>query len=413
MTSPETACNVPARQAATRVISGCCRILLCCFSVSGNAEILGYAGLQTRWFPDTALEPQQKDTAYSMVVAPEWYQRFNNNDDSVNVKLFYRHDSADDKRSHGDIREAYWQHVGQDYEFSLGINKLFWGVTESQHLVDIVNQTDLVEAPDGEEKLGQTMAHLALLQDWGVVDIILLPGFRERSFAGENGRLRSIPLTIEDGRFDSGAGDKHSDAALRWSHYLGDVSLGISSFWGTSREPLLEVATNNGNVVLQPFYPQIFQNGLTAQYIVGDWIWKLETIYREYLGDTQGIDFFASTSGVEKAIVGIWNNWDLGVLAEYSQDSRGNEATSLYQNDLFIGGRLSFNDIAGSEILAGVVQDLSKAGSQLAFVEASTRLGSSTRLSLEFYYFSAEDNSAPLFLLRRDSFVELAIDYYF
>ena len=77
----------------------------------------------------------------------------------------------------------------------VGIRKEFWGVTEFQHLVDVINQTDGVEDFDGEDKLGQQMVNLSLVNDWGIVDLFLLPGFRERTYAGEEGRLRG-PLVV-------------------------------------------------------------------------------------------------------------------------------------------------------------------------------------------------------------------------
>ena len=45
----------------------------------------------------------------------------------------------------------------------LGLRKVYWGVTESQHLVDVINQTEGVENLDGEDKLGQPMLNLALI----------------------------------------------------------------------------------------------------------------------------------------------------------------------------------------------------------------------------------------------------------
>jgi len=47
----------------------------------------------------------------------------------------------------------------------VGINSVFWRVVESNHLVDILNQTDLIEDIDGEEKLGQPMISLSTQQD--------------------------------------------------------------------------------------------------------------------------------------------------------------------------------------------------------------------------------------------------------
>jgi glycosyltransferase involved in cell wall biosynthesis len=43
----------------------------------------------------------------------------------------------------------------------------------------VINQTDLVENSDGEDKLGQAMINLSVYQDWGAVDIFVLPSLNE------------------------------------------------------------------------------------------------------------------------------------------------------------------------------------------------------------------------------------------
>ena len=102
--------------------------------------------------------------------------------------LFGRVDQHDRNRTHGDIREAFFELFFDEWTLGFGIHKVFWGVTESRHLVDIINQTDLVENTDGEDKLGQPMLNLALIGDYGTVDLFVLPYFRERTFAGADGR---------------------------------------------------------------------------------------------------------------------------------------------------------------------------------------------------------------------------------
>ena len=47
----------------------------------------------------------------------------------------------------------------------------FWGVTETAHRVDILNQTDQVESFDGEDKLGQPMVNFSWSKDWGTLDL--------------------------------------------------------------------------------------------------------------------------------------------------------------------------------------------------------------------------------------------------
>ena len=65
-----------------------------------------------------------------------------------------------------DIRELNYLLFGETWEVRLGVDKVFWGTTEFVHLVDIVNQTDLVEDVDGEDKLGQPTVNLSVPSDW-------------------------------------------------------------------------------------------------------------------------------------------------------------------------------------------------------------------------------------------------------
>ena len=383
------------------------------YSLSVAAEAAGYIGVQAREFFESPADPAQGSENYSLVISPEWYQSFNDNNDSLNLKLFYRYDSLDSERSHADLREFFWLHVGNDWELTLGVNKVYWGVTESQHLVDIINQTDTVEAVDGEEKLGQSMVHLALIKDYGVFDFFVLPGFRSRTFPGEEGRLRSQPITVaEQDHYQSDKGDDHIDYAMRWSSYYGNWSVGLSWFHGTNRDPILRSVVDNSGTVLEPYYTQIDQLGLDLQYNVGDWIWKLEAIYRQGDDPLQD-DFIASTTGFEYTLVGFHRSWDLGLLMEYSHDSRSSQSAGLLQNDMLAGGRLSFNDASSSELLFGVVQDLDANASWSAFVELSTRVGDATRVLLEVYSFSSDEPDKPLYSLRRDSYLDLSLEYYF
>jgi hypothetical protein len=73
---------------------------------------------------------------------------------------FFRVDQRDSNRTHFDLRELNWLAVIGALEFLLGVSKVFWGVTEFVHLVDIVKPGRRGENIDGEEKLGQPMAKL-------------------------------------------------------------------------------------------------------------------------------------------------------------------------------------------------------------------------------------------------------------
>jgi hypothetical protein len=393
-------------------------IALCCWVVSLTSKALadtqynGTAAFEQRYFLQDPLYPQQTRDSASVFFAPELYTSFNDGQDSVLFRGFYRFDQRDSERSHGDIREFIWSHVGEDWEIKAGIGKVFWGQTESLHLVDIINQTDSIEAIDGEDKLGQPMVALSFFKEWGNFTLFALPYFRERTFAGEDGRLRGpIPVSGEDALFESEDKNSSRDWAARWQKSIGDWELGLSYFDGTSRDPdFVTTLSEQGEVKVTPYYAQIRQVGLDVLTIIDAWIIKFEAIQRSSL--TQ--DYWAMVGGFEYTSVGILDTvYDIGWLMEYQYDDRQELATSVAQNDLMFGARWVLNDVDGSEMLVGVVQDLDYSAVRSAFIEASSRINDHWKWRLDAWFFSSDEAQEPSYLLRRDDYVQFSLEYYF
>ncbi|WP_435685265.1 hypothetical protein [Sedimenticola selenatireducens] len=381
-------------------------------AAENRLETSGKAGLELRLFPHSPQFAEQYDTSnLSGFFEPQFFYTWNDDADYVKFIPYLRWDQHDRERSHGDIRQLSWSHIGDDWELHSGINKVFWGVTEFQHLVDTINQTDGVEDIDGEDKLGQPMIHLSLARSWGILDLFALPGFRERTFAGTDGRLRSgLVVDTSQAAYESAAGDTHLDLAARWSRTLGDYDIGLHWFRGTNREPLLLPGTDGGgNPVLTPYYEQINQLGMDLQATLDDWLWKLEMRWR----DGQRDSFWALQGGFEYTLYGIADSdTDLGLLLEYGWDERGTRSTSLAQNDLFFGARIALNDAESSELLAGIGYDLDYHSHSLQ-IEASSRIGSGWKASLDLRLFSGNELNDPLSALRRDDHLQLTLERYF
>ncbi|MEJ2692546.1 MAG: hypothetical protein P8166_05645 [Candidatus Thiodiazotropha sp.] len=376
-----------------------------------GAEWSGYLEGQVRYFTQTASDGDQSDGTLSLATQPEYFRRWDEGKQSLLFVPFARLDSQDEERSHVDIRELIWIYAGDGFETRVGIGKVFWGVTEALHLVDIVNQTDLLENPDGEQKLGQPMIKLSLERDWGFLDFYLLPGFRKRTFPGEKGRLRTHPRIDSDlAGYASKREHRHIDLALRWSHYIGDWDFALSHFNGTGRDPLfIPRLTDAGQPVLAPYYELIRQTGLDLQATKGEWLWKLEAIHR----NADSGSYNAATGGFEYTRVGILDSvMDLGLLVEYLYDDRDERATTPFENDLFLGVRLSANDIAGSELLAGVIRDLDGSASMFN-LEASKRIGNSWKASLQARLWINIPEEDPLFFYRQDDYLEFNLARYF
>ncbi|WP_242131494.1 hypothetical protein [Aestuariivivens marinum] len=348
---------------------------------------------QTRYYPSLALKPK-----YTIDL--------NGGGNSINIEGFVRVD-RDDERTHFDFREFYFHKVKGNWELSIGLKKVFWGVTESNHLVDVINQTDAIESFDGEEKLGQPMVQFSIYTNLGTFDLFYLPYHRKRTLPGAKGRFRyPVIIKTDDVLYESSVKEWHQDVSLRYGNSFNSVDLGLSYFYGTGREPLVQFNAQG----VAALYPIIHQVGLDLQITNNTFLWKLESIYR-----SSGLQkFLALTAGFEYTISNIKSSGiDIGLILEYLYDERGDLAFSALQNDLFFGSRIAFNDVQDTSILLGIITDLEKS-SKIIGIEASRRMGNTMKLELEGRLFNnIADNEPFLSNFKKDSFIGLTLIKYF
>ncbi len=381
---------------------------------AGEWDFSGSLAGELRVFPNDPAFPGQDDATLSPSIAfePEAVYEWNDGADRFTVVPFLRWDADDDRRSHADLREANWLHQADDWDLVVGVDEVFWGVTESRHLVNIINQDDAVEDVDGEDKLGQPMVNFNLLSDWGTAGVFVLPGFRERTFPDDDARLRG-PLPIaDDATYDSAAEDAHVDVALRWSHTIGDWDVGLAHFHGTSREPRLIPDAADGRLELVPHYDQIDQTSLDLQLTTDAWLWKLEAMTRSGHGDRFG----AAVGGFEYTLYGVFETAaDVGLLAEYLYDGRdedGSAPLTASDDDVFVGTRIALNDEQDTAILVGAVVDR-RSQATLFIIEAERRIGDDWKIELESRFFVNVPRGDPLAALRDDDVVTLRLTRYF
>lgn len=390
-----------------------CASLLTLLAVNASATAAEWSGnvsVELRAFPNDALYAEQHDVYTSLAAQPEFHHAWDDRKQGFTFTPFARLDQYDENRTHADLRELNMYVAAPTHEWRIGVRKVFWGVTESQHLVDIVNQTDAVESPDGEEKLGQPMVNLALIRPWGTVDLFVLTGFRERTFASEEGRPRfPLPVDTDNARYESDREWRHIDGAVRYRHSAGSIDLGLSYFNGTSREPRLLVEPGSSGPVLVPYYDQIRQYGLDVQATLESWLWKLEVIHR----GGQGERFSAATGGFEYTFSGVFETgMDLGLITELLYDTRNDDAPTPFQRDVMIGGRLAFNDVQSTDLLVGMIYDPELA-SRAYSIEGSRRIGSSLKLSVEARSYAGVDRTDPLYAYRADDYLQAELAWYF
>jgi hypothetical protein len=355
-------------------------LILFSSNVSYPQEVSGFAQFQLRYFPLSPLDPRQEGTGFSLALQPELYYEIGDGYHSILFVPFFRYDQYDDERTHFDIRELFWLYYADDWELSVGFRKIFWGVTESQHLVDVINQTDFVENFSGEQKLGQ-------------------PRF-------------PVLIDTDNPAYESSAENKHLDFSVRYINTIGDFDFGLSYFIGTSRDPRFTLIEEPGT---EPYirlnYDQMNQVGLDVQFTKGSWLWKLESITR----NTRDRRFYAFTFGYEYTFSNISNSGlDIGVLTEWLYDDRDQFyfPPNPFNNHIFAGSRLAFNDIQSTQLLAGFIFDYRGNGFYPS-IEASRRFGESFIVNLEARGFYNTEEGDLLHFFRRDNYVQLEVNWYY
>lgn len=380
---------------------------------AGQWDISGQSSLQARYYPYSPAYPTQKKMTVSpsATLEPELVYDLDENNRFI-VTPFVRLDADDKRRTHVDLRELNWLYLGPSWDMSVGISKVFWGVTESVHLVDIINQTDLVEDITGEKKLGQPMINVNIEQSWGTLSLFALPAFRTRTFTADNARLHG-PIVIDIGNpsYESSQKDRHVDWAARLSSAFRSLDVSISHFLGTSREARLLKKNGISQTVLVPHYDQISQTGLEMQLTTENTLWKAEGMMRT----GHGKRFYAGVAGFEHTFYGVAESAaDIGFLVEYLYDGRDPRFAppSIANNDIFAGIRIAMNDTQDSTVLLGGSWDYrSYAG--FINLEAERRLTDHLKLEVNGRFFVNAPANDPLAAIRNDDFFELTINYFF
>jgi len=391
-----------------------CSLTLASSVEAGVWDISGQISPEARYFPTNVAYPTQKDVSLSPSISGSVdvvYDTDSGNDRFVFVP-YARVDADDDNRTHQDIRELNWLHLGNAWDLTVGVAKVYWGVTESAHLVDIINQTDNVEDITGEEKLGQPMVNLNLEQDWGTLNFFVLPGFRERNFSANDARLHGpLPINASRSTFESSKGDKHVDFAVRWSHTFDDLDISVSQFQGTSREAQLVRQPSGSQMILVPHYQQISQTGIALQLTTDNTLWKFEGITRTGHGDR----FYGMAGGFEHTLYGVaQSNVDVGLLMEYLYDNRDPTTAppSIANHDVFAGVRVAMNDTQDTTMLLGALIDY-HSGAAFINIEAERRLTNSLKVEVAGRFLANVAATDPLYFYRNDDFISVKLNWYF
>jgi len=294
-----------------------------------------------------------------------------------------------------------WTKSWDEWELMLGSSTDSWGVMESYRAVDIINQRMPTANSESVAKLAQPMARMTVIKPWGTVSAYVLPGFRKRPFVGRAGTLWTDAL-VDDDR--SILADRNGllpiDWAARWSHELSVLEVAVSHFAGRSRDAIFTTDGESENPSFLPNYELTNQTSLEAQWTAGRLLLKGEALTRKWQNDRIGV--FAA--GAEYVVADY-----LSLFAEYLADTRGSDAPSSFQNDVFVGVRAVFD---GGSLTAGLFVD-TDSGNRLGRFNVLRSLTDRFAIRLGATGFGGASQAEPQHALRHETLLSVGLVAFF
>lgn len=383
-----------------------CFVASLLFAAGDGFALSGELTLSYRVFDNAPLLPgQDEEMGFAEVTLNDA------RDLSDKVRFVWDVQLGTDGSPYFDLEVAKLTRDAGAFSISAGMDTVYWAKTEVARLSNILNQEDLRRGRDIDDRLGRPMVRLSYFSDSGLFEAYYLPYAVERAFPEASSRLRTqIPIT-GDAVYEDLRGPWTPSFAARYSHSAGPLDLGTYIHHGVALEPAFMPADGE----LAPYYGIIRQIGMDLQYTTGACAFKTELRHTWNQPDLSlsRVDVNAAAVGIEYTLFGIaGSNADLNLIGEYAYDSRGRFAVTPFQDDIVIGGRLSWNTLSATEIELLYLKDLDF-GTRGINLELSHRLTENLRILLsgqKLYHVVPGD---ILFGLRGDDNLRFNLTYAF
>jgi hypothetical protein len=326
------------------------------------------------------------------------------------------------KRSYVRLDELYVKYNLGNSELMLGKNIRFWGALELRNIVDVFNLQDTRNDPFQIDKLGAWNAAYTYYTDNGELSLIVKDDEQDRS-------LSAFPYVynyfskefIYDENLYTEGSYFRPNIYLTWAgstetEYALDYAFILQNGYDSQRYTTLNRESNMLNE--NAYFVTKFMTYDTL--VMGSSLLKLEALYADVKSDSLISDYYQVGVGVEHTLGQIYGDSNLGLLAEYyrydtlEKDKRDDLSLfEVFQNDLFLGLRYTFNEGNDASIVSGVVLDL-EYDEEAYYFEYESRLAKDLKVNFDYRYLNPSKDEATVYqLLERHQRFNLTLGYYF
>jgi len=376
--------------------------------VAGDLEYKGDIGIEGDYFSHDIDGKREASAA----LRSEFEIKKNLRKAKLKLKAKAIYDFKDSERRYIDFSELYYKYDFEDSELLIGKNTLFWGALEVYNIVDVFNTKDLLDDPfDYDKKLGAW--NLSWTKFFENSEFSMMLKFKEedQKIQDKESVYNFLPFPYDNDLKTQY--DNRPSIFLRYAGFGDEMQIDYAFIYEAGYDSQRYFSYKEGRLYQNAYWVNKLMAYATLVY--EDTIYKAEAALAAS-DDVKVSDYLQSGLGLERTLYGIWDKKDLGLLVEYYRYDRFNdtklsvkELGQLFQNDLYFGGRLTFNDLASSEILAGVDIDL-ESSEKIYFFKYETRLYESYKVQLHYQHLNADNEESYFDDLDH---LKLAVSYYF
>ncbi len=317
------------------------------------------------------------------------------------------------------LNELYLSKEKGDYGASLGKRVKFWGEMEGFSIADVYNQKNYLKDPfDKSAKYGAWGGDITRYFDENSLEIGVK--FYEEDLKLPTDTTPYAPfamrydkkLQLEDKRYTP---TFYIKTNLVNDTYLDSEASIVFLHGYDNKRSYIPIDANT----LAQYAYRVNKVLLLAHAIYNDTIFKTELAYTDVIKNDTISDYTQLSAGVEHSLYAVLGQSDITLFGEYyrylySDDTKlkNVDISEVYDNDLFLAMRMSFNDVGNSELKGGILKDIQN-GEQVIKATFKTRLFENFILKSEYLHIDPAASGTLLSRFGRSSRFTLAMYYTF
>lgn len=327
-------------------------------------------------------------------------------------------------RSYLRVKELYATYDFYDAQLFFGKNIRFWGALEVKNISDGFNLSDFRSDPTENDKMGSWNAAYTYYTDNAELAAIVkfyeqdrdIPAYPYVYYPFTNQQITyDSEIQTEQSRYRPSIFLKYSATAD--TEYALDYSFIIEHGYDSQRYYNTPAAPE------YKVYEHAYLVNKLISYstlVVDSTLYKLEAVFADVCFDDRISDYYHIGLGMEHTLTQVYKEADLGLLVEYYkygtlQDGRYSDLDlfEVFQNDLFIGARYSFNEGNDASIVGGAIFDLDY-NEQVYYVKYESRINDIFKLHLDYRQSEPSKNyETALKRMGKQKRISIKAGYYF